>query len=178
MDTTPRTEAGPEPVLLGFTLTADDFAGALKARRGKTTQGRLLRLIAVAGSVLCVLLLILWATGRGAFPWQMLLTAGITVAVVAAQPGLTGRALAKGTQRNGEVRTTVDESGLLVATRTSSSTVSWQTFGRYVETDSAFILLSPDKNGTCLNILPKRAAAAPADIDRLRALLDGHLPRA
>ncbi|MCZ4121358.1 YcxB family protein [Streptomyces sp. H39-S7] len=178
MEATPRTEAGPEPVVLDFTLTADDFAGALRARRRKTLQGRFLQAFVLLGAGACALVLVLWAAGRDAVPWPLLWILGVPAAVVFWQPLLIGRTLAKGARRNGEVRTTVDGSGLLVATETSSSTVSWQRFGRYVETDTAFILLSPDRNGTCLNILPKRAATAPADLDRLRALLDGHVPRA
>ncbi|MEV6736439.1 hypothetical protein AB0N14_05580 [Streptomyces sp. NPDC051104] len=40
-----------------------------------------------------------------------------------------------------------------------------------------FVLRSPDRAGYCAAVLLKRGARTPEDVDRLRALLDRHLPR-
>ncbi|MEU3464465.1 YcxB family protein [Streptomyces sp. NPDC006733] len=177
MDTAPTTETGSTPVVLDFTLTAADYAGALRTRRRITPQGRFVRISAVIMLAGSLLLLLLWALGTMAFPLQAVGTAALLCAVLHFQPELTGRAMVKATKGAGETQVTVDDAGLLTVTQAASGTVFWQRFGRYVESETAFVLLSPDRNGTCLSILPKRALTTVADTDRLRALLDSHLER-
>lgn len=46
-----------------------------------------------------------------------------------------------------------------------------------METKESFVLLASDRPGAALQVLPKRALATPAEIERLRALLDNHLQR-
>jgi hypothetical protein len=41
----------------------------------------------------------------------------------------------------------------------------------------SFVLFGPNRPGAAVQILPKRALASPAEIERLRALLDQHLRR-
>ncbi|MFJ9445312.1 hypothetical protein ACIRRH_26120 [Kitasatospora sp. NPDC101235] len=71
----------------------------------------------------------------------------------------------------GEYSATVDVAGVTVANRQSSSTLTWQAAPYYVETPGLFVLLSGDRNNSCLTVLPKRGTADP---DRLRAVLARH----
>jgi RimJ/RimL family protein N-acetyltransferase len=56
------------------------------------------------------------------------------------------------------------------------SRTGWANYGSYVETDRSFLLRSPDKGGRCAIVLPKRGTADEAELARLRALIDRHLP--
>ncbi|MGW2559934.1 YcxB family protein [Streptomyces sp. NPDC001514] len=52
----------------------------------------------------------------------------------------------------------------------------WRAFGGYVETAAGFVLLSPAPYSVVVHYLPKRSMGK-ADTDRLRGILDRHLPR-
>jgi hypothetical protein len=92
-------------------------------------------------------------------------------------PRLAGRQLMKAFAHQGALRVTVDETGVRTVGAQADARMLWGNFGSYAEGDRVFVLRSPDRAGRCANVLVKRGAADPADIDRLRALLDGHLPK-
>jgi hypothetical protein len=71
----------------------------------------------------------------------------------------------------------VTEGGVTVATDNSTASVNWAAQPRYRETARVFVLLSDDKNATGFTMLPKSSLTDPADVDRLRAILDRHLSR-
>ncbi|WP_028805446.1 hypothetical protein [Streptomyces sp. 142MFCol3.1] len=53
----------------------------------------------------------------------------------------------------------------------------WSVLQGYRETRGHFVLLSRDPNIMCLEVLPKHGLSTPAEVDRLRALLDRHTTR-
>ncbi|MEU8431791.1 YcxB family protein [Streptomyces sp. NPDC029216] len=75
----------------------------------------------------------------------------------------------------GTCRTAVGEDGLTTTGGELSSTVDWHGFPRYFETDQLFVLTT--KRTGMFFALPKRGAQDPADVDRVRAVLDRHLKR-
>jgi hypothetical protein len=54
--------------------------------------------------------------------------------------------------------------------------MSWELFPSYAETATHVVLLGPPEQRLSL-ALPKRCLAAPADLDRLRTLLDARCAR-
>ncbi len=72
---------------------------------------------------------------------------------------------------------TLAENGVHTRTATTEALVEWSTYERYAETTQSFVLFGPNRPGAARQILPKRALASPAEIERLRALLDHHLQR-
>ncbi|MFF6774485.1 YcxB family protein [Streptomyces sp. NPDC012637] len=90
---------------------------------------------------------------------------------------LTARQMYAVIERQGEHRARVDEDGVRWETRDSEVVARWQLTPRYFETPTQFVLLSADKGGAGVAALPKRGLADPADVDRLRALLDRNLTR-
>ena len=92
-------------------------------------------------------------------------------------PHLSARQFLKANEHQGTVRVTADDEGIHVVTAHSDSRVAWSSFGSYAESDTVFILRTPDRAGRCANFLAKRGVADPADVDRLRELLGRHLRR-
>ncbi|SDO89604.1 hypothetical protein SAMN04487981_114131 [Streptomyces sp. cf386] len=78
----------------------------------------------------------------------------------------------------GGYRTTVTDAGIRAETEHATLVQRWSMFRGYRETREHMVLLSRDPNILVLEVIPKRGAADPADVDRLRGLLDQHLPRA
>ncbi|WP_354637759.1 YcxB family protein [Kitasatospora camelliae] len=162
-------------VELTYRPTAEDFAEALKGRSKAAKSSRRARVLtfvmlgcAVIGGALSL------AGGKGVDP---VFTALVVVAVVSLLllPRLQARQLHRLAAANGEFRVTVDGTGVGVRTERSSSQHSWEAVPRFVETPGLFLLLSGDRNASCLTLLPKRGLADPADVDRLRAILEHRL---
>jgi YcxB-like protein len=76
---------------------------------------------------------------------------------------------------HGPATLTVTEDGLHTRAANTESRIGWSRYQRYVETAESFVLLASDRPGAALQVLPKRALATPAEVERLRALLDHHL---
>ncbi|WP_448319323.1 hypothetical protein [Streptomyces sp. CO7] len=72
---------------------------------------------------------------------------------------------------------TVDGDGIRSVTATLDSHMAWGAFGGYIETDNLFVLCGPEPGGRRGGWIAKRGASDQAALDRLRALLDRHLPR-
>ncbi|MGW3492227.1 YcxB family protein [Streptomyces sp. NPDC001020] len=77
----------------------------------------------------------------------------------------------------GEYRTAVTDTGVTAETAYVTLVQRWSVFRGYRETRDHVVLLSRDPNILLVEVLPKRGLRAPQDVDRLRALLDRHLPR-
>ncbi|MBJ7903600.1 YcxB family protein [Streptomyces sp. DSM 110735] len=171
-------ETAGEVVELTYRPTAEDFASALRARLRVSRLGWLVRWVPVLmGCSVAVQLGVYLALG-GDRPSVGSLAAMLVAAVmVPLLPWLTGRRLARYTERQGVFRVTVTESGVSVATDTATTTITWQAQPRYRETDRVFVLVSDDKNATGFTMLPKHGLPDRADVDRLRAILDRHLTR-
>jgi hypothetical protein len=92
-------------------------------------------------------------------------------------PRLSAAQLRKAHAHHGELRATIGPAGLRLVTPHADLRTGWANYGSYAESDRVFILRSPDRAGRCANILAKRGARTPQDVDRLRAILDTHLRR-
>jgi hypothetical protein len=76
----------------------------------------------------------------------------------------------------GQCRMVADDRGAVSTGERASFTVDWTVFREYLETPRLFVLLGGDR-AVGVAVLPKRGAQAPADVDRLRAILDQNLRR-
>ncbi|MET9961488.1 YcxB family protein [Streptomyces sp. NPDC006326] len=75
----------------------------------------------------------------------------------------------------GTCRTVVGEDGLTTTGGDLSSSIEWHAFPWYFETDELFVLTT--RRTRMYFALPKRGAQDPADVDRVRAVLDRNLRR-
>ncbi|MFD3942478.1 YcxB family protein [Streptomyces sp. NPDC058579] len=103
---------------------------------------------------------------------------GVFVAVLGPlTPRLAARQVYGMVERQGEFRARVDEQGVSWTTRDTETANRWPMLPRYVETPTQFVLLTADKARAGVAALPKRGLADPADVDRLRELLDRSITR-
>ncbi|WP_316524477.1 YcxB family protein [Kitasatospora brasiliensis] len=160
-----------ERIELAYTPTMGDYQEALAARARSTRSGRRTRkgLYVVAA---CAVI----GAASGLAKGEGIDAPGVISLLVGAAflllvPRLQARQFHRLAADKGEFHVTVEASGVTIANRQSSSTLTWQATPSYVETPGLFVLLSGDKSNACLSILPKRGTADP---DRLRALLAEH----
>ncbi|MFG2134318.1 hypothetical protein ACGFNV_42080 [Streptomyces sp. NPDC048751] len=92
-------------------------------------------------------------------------------------PRISAGQLLKANQHHGTVRVTVGAAGVRTVSAHADMRMGWANYGSYTESDRVIALRSPDRAGRCAIVLAKRGARSPEDSDRLRALLDRHLPR-
>ncbi|MEW2415170.1 YcxB family protein [Streptomyces sp. NPDC046866] len=92
-------------------------------------------------------------------------------------PRLQARAFAGMLAKAGQTRAVVDGSGISVSTRQYSTRMDWTAQPAYAETDELFLTLDLHRRAASMTILPKRGVRHPADVDRLRELLDANLRR-
>jgi YcxB-like protein len=165
------------PIELHVTaITADDYVDAFAARDRVARTARyasrpVLVGVGLVGLLTALLGRIWWvAVAMGIFTllvgFPTLLYRRISRRLVRDNPGLHGPATL-----------TVTEDGLRTRTVATEAWVGWSRYQGYVETTESFVLLASDRPGAALQILPKRALGAPAEIERLRGLLDHHLQR-
>lgn len=163
-------------VELTYLPTAEDAVGAIRARLRATPTGRRQNRVLMAGAVLVLGALVV----NVAVPREpdfgatvLCLTAlALLIAMYALLPPLQGRQVYQILAPQGEFRTVVDDTGVRVTSRDSETAYGWPMLTRYTETDALFVLMTPDKHGVGIVVLPKRGAGEPADVDRLRAVLD------
>lgn len=161
---------------LSYSPTAGDFREALAARSKVSVSARRLRLLTVVGIAFAIVAggASWWKDGRVEAPLVVMLVGFLLIR--SGVPRLQARQFHRLSVARGAYRADVDDSGVSISTEQTSSTLTWQAAPRYVETPRLFVLMSGDKNASCLTLLPKRGASGPADVDRLRTVLDQHLP--
>ncbi|MGW7439787.1 YcxB family protein [Streptomyces sp. NPDC054849] len=175
--TAEQTGQEPEQVALVYRLTLADIRGAVRARARRTSAGRaetlLLPLLSVAAIVgLCLLQGTLW----------IVTAASAAVGLVFATCGVfkirrsMARQVYSVVEQYGECRTVAGEHGTATAGETMSYTMDWKLFHQYTETPELFVLIG-GRRATAIGVLPKRGVQHPADIDRLRAILERNLCR-
>ena len=165
------------PIELDVTaITADDFVDAFVAR------DRVARTARWASRPVLVGVGVVGALGALVARTWWVAVALALFAVLVGFPKLLYRRVSRRLVRDnpglhGPATLTVAEDGVHTRATTTESRVSWSRYQRYVETTESFVLLASNRPGAALQILPKRALATPAEIERLRALLDQHLQR-
>ncbi|MFE0346888.1 YcxB family protein [Streptomyces griseoluteus] len=174
-----RAEAAVgEHVELEYQLTREDMRQALKARAKASGRARRMRGFAVVGAAALVGASAVPLTKGEAPDTQSWVIAGLlVVSLFVLQPWLLARQFHKVASRNGACRSRVDDSGVTVSNTGGSSRLNWTAAPHYAETADTFVLLSGDKNVSCLTVLPKRGVRTPEDVDAFRTLLDRHTRR-
>lgn len=164
-------------IVLDYRPTADDYRTAMRAWSSGTWPGR--REL-VLPTVMALTGVGLYAWVRGFDPVISVIATGV-VLLTAVTGTVRGRnRIARESyarvESHGDCRTLVSEAGLsTTGAGPDGSTVDWQGFSGYCETPELFVL--SEKRGRALVALPKRGATDPADLARVRALLDGKLRR-
>ncbi|PKW05564.1 YcxB-like protein [Streptomyces sp. 1222.5] len=167
-------------VELAYRPTVGDLASALRARARSTGAGRFQRVVLAWTLAITTVGALLSAAGPGHRDTPGPLYAGVVafVAFMTAVPWLKARRLHRLAERQGDIRCSVDGTGLRLTTAHSSARHDWHLYARYAETPELFVLLSADRSAVGFVVLPKRAVADPEEVDRLRAVLDRRLVRA
>ncbi|MFF4365353.1 YcxB family protein [Streptomyces sp. NPDC001594] len=121
--------------------------------------------------------LISWLRGFSANATAFVLIAvSLSLCVIVPRVGARkAREQYEGMEDYGTCRTTVTEDGLTTTGGELSSSIEWRVFPRYFETDTLFVLTT--KQTGIFFALPKRGAQDPADVDRVREVLDRNLKR-
>ena len=173
-------ETASQAVELSFTMTANDVRHGALTRLRATRSGRFARalrwvataLIGIALALYAVLAILGWLDAedwRGLAP--LLLALVLVPLILLLQRRVYGQVAA----RMGHVRASLDDDGVRIANDHSSTVNTWSAYGSFVETDQAFVLLSPDKKRIVFTVLPKRGLAERSDTERLREILARHL---
>lgn len=161
---------GTEAVELAYRPTRGDFLRAVLVRE-RIRRLNLLRWALVALFTLLVVAQVMSG-------WSSSAPFGVLCAVMIwGIPHLQAHHGLRTVGWQGDYRTTVTDTGVTTVTDHVTLTQRWSVFQGYRETRDHLVLLSRDPNILLVEVLPKRGAADPADIDRLRTLLGRHLPR-
>jgi hypothetical protein len=108
---------------------------------------------------------------------QSFVTAVFCAAVIWSIPHLQAHHALRTVSWQGEYRTSVSATGIAADTAHATLVQRWSVFRGYRETRDHVVLLSRDPNILLVEVLPKRGLRSPRDAERLRALLNRHLPR-
>ncbi|MGQ4388768.1 YcxB family protein [Streptomyces sp. SAS_270] len=165
-----------ESVELAYLPSVADFTSALRARRRISRAGRTRFWVIGFAAVFVLAEAGVALAGNRVELFPLIWIVG-TVALLSLTPWLQARQVFRLAERQGTFRVTVTDAGVAVATDNTTATVNWVAQPRYRETADVFALFSADRNAVGFTVLPKRAVQHPADVDRLRALLDRNLTR-
>lgn len=165
-----------ESVELAYLPSVADFTSALRARRRISRAGRT-RFWVVGVAALFVLAQAAVALAGHRVAKFPLIWIVCTVVLLSLTPWLQARQVFRLAERQGTFRVVVTDAGVTVTTDNTTTSVNWVAQPRYRETADVFALFSADRNAVGFTVLPKRGVQHPADVDRLRALLDRNLTR-
>jgi len=157
--------------------TAADFEEALRGRARRSSAGRVQVLMApLVGLVALVLFSVQGDTTLPVFIISLVLSmAAISWGTVRGLRTMARRMFSV-MEPYGHCRMVADNRGAVTTGERASFTVDWGVFREYLETPGLFVLLGGER-AAGVAVLPKRGAQNPADVDRLRAILDRNLKR-
>ncbi|MGW4759341.1 YcxB family protein [Streptomyces chartreusis] len=168
-------------VELAYVPTTADATGAIRARMRATPAGRLQSGIILASAIVVLGAFAVSFTGPKGPSLRVtvlcLAALALCIGVYVLVPALQGRQVYRMVAPQGEFRAVVDDTGVRVTSRDSETMHRWPMITRYAETDALYVLMTPDKYSVGIVVLPKRGAAEPADVDRLRVILDQNATR-
>lgn len=139
---------GRRTVELVYVLTAQDVAGALRAREAGTPAGRRRRwLYPLVGTLGLVAGVVLGVAGDrpGQGPVLLCAAGALLWCLKLFGPRLQARAFGGLLRETGEIRTVVDGAGVLVATADTTTRIGWAAQPTFAETADAFVMLSDTK---------------------------------
>lgn len=167
-----RSVAAGAVVELRYELGQPDWSDAFHARgRARGIKGRLQGLLLPVLLAVTVWLLEGGVLAAGIAFLGSLFGLVIRTGLLAARHAKMGAPLGPWTVTVADSGDAVRFGGTHMETRRG-----WQSLGGYVETAAGFVLLTPPPYLLVLHYLPKRAMVRD-DTDRLRGILDRHLPR-
>ncbi|MGW0764373.1 YcxB family protein [Streptomyces sp. NPDC002676] len=165
-------------VELVYQPTRQDMRQALAARaKASTAARRMQRLALISVAALVGASVVPLAKGDGVDMGSLVPGVFVVAMLFVLRPVLMARQFHKLAARHGEYRAVAGDDGVTVTNTGGSSHLNWTAAPRYAETPDLFVLLSGDKDASCLTVLPKRGIREPGGVDALRALLDGHITR-
>jgi hypothetical protein len=157
--------------------TVADFEEALRGRARRSAAGRAQLLMA---PLIAVVAVVVFSTLKDATLPVWIITLVLSVAATSwgAVRGLRtmARRMFSVVEPYGRCRMVADDRGAVSTGERASFTVDWSVFREYLETPGLFVLLGGDR-AAGVAVLPKRGARTPADVDRLREILDRNLKR-
>ncbi|MFJ8883667.1 hypothetical protein ACIRJR_09655 [Streptomyces sp. NPDC102402] len=160
-----------------YRLTTEDFEEALRARARRTPAGRVQALTAPLVGVAAVI--VFSVSGGTSLPvWVTSLVLVVAIGCWGTVRGLRtmARRMSSIMEPYGQCRTVADDRSAVSTGERASFTTDWAVHKEYLETPGLFVLLSGERS-VGIAVVPKRGARSPADVDRLRAILDRHLKR-
>ncbi|MET7899277.1 YcxB family protein [Streptomyces mirabilis] len=164
-------------VEFAYQPTVADFEEALRGRARRSSAGRAQVLMA---PLIAVVAVVVFSTLKDATLPVWIITLVLSVAATSwgAVRGLRtmARRMFSVVEPYGQCRMVADDRGAVSTGERASFTVDWTVFREYLETPGLFVLLGGDR-AAGVAVLPKRGAQNPADVDRLRAILDRNLKR-
>nr|WSY55068.1 YcxB family protein [Streptomyces sp. NBC_00886] len=174
-----RDDVTGQVVELEYRPTVEDFAAALRARRSMLPSTRRQYWLLGIAAFFAVMSIVTKLTKGGAISIPVPVIVGVcaVLLVLVFLPRFQARQFQRLAEPRGVFRVTVTDAGVSVATDDASTSLNWTVQPRYRETADGFYMFSPGKNALSFTVLPKRALQDPADVDRLRAILDAHLSR-
>lgn len=173
-------DQGAEAVSLNYTMTADDIRHGMRVRAraatGLASKAALLFSIGLVAVALLVLLSVAFTEGLTTRTWTWLIVYALMVAVIVlVVPRARKRQYQRVADQMGTIRVSVDDGSVRLEGPHGTTTNSWSAYGSFVETEQAFVLLSPDKKRIIFTVLPKRGLTERSDAERLRGILARHL---
>ncbi|MGW4199992.1 YcxB family protein [Streptomyces sp. NPDC004726] len=168
-------------VALVYQPMARDIMTAAKLQRWRTSAGRGQFAATAAALVVCAGVAAVRLLDTGSVNDGVFASLAIFGVYIGALLAFTPRMLAgQGIKLWGPLgtfHTVVDGSGIRMTSQVYAQAVAWPAVERYAETAELFVLLSRKPSAAGLVILPKRGIQEPADMDRLRGVLDERLER-
>lgn len=167
-------------VSLTYTATAEDIRHGMRVRAraatGLASKATLLFVVGLVAVALLVLLSVALTEGLTTRTWTWLTVYALMVAVILlVVPRTRKRQYQRVADQLGTTRVSVDDAGLRLEGPHGTSTNNWSAYGSFVETEQAFVLMSPDKKRIVFTMLPKRGLTEPSDAERLRKILARHV---
>ena len=163
-----------DSVEFAYVATAREFREAFRVHASASAAGRLARRLLLGSAGLGVLVGAVPLFLGGTLRPSVLAMPGAALLGLVVLPWLQARYFHRRAAARGEHRTVVDWWGVTVTTDRGTDTMTrWAEVNRCAETPRAFVLLDPASPVPVL--LPKRGA--PADVARLRSVLDRNLTR-
>jgi hypothetical protein len=164
-------------VELVYRTAMGELREALTARTKVSRAGRNQRTVMLWGAILLLAGDVVRVATGGSVDAPLVVLPVFFLLALVGLPWLQARQFHKIMAAKGQFRSVVDASGISVESDGTFAHHGWSTLSRYTETAGTFVLLSGDKNASCVTILPKSGAQGPGGVDELRALLDQHLTR-
>ncbi|MER7487286.1 hypothetical protein ABTY20_15530 [Streptomyces sp. NPDC126497] len=169
-----------ETVELELIQLREDMSDAVRLMIRK--RGGAVRLLNHPAFLACVVLVGLVLLVLGVLDGESARVAwgvGLTVWAVATfrAPGVSAARMLEANRHHGLLRITVGSQGVRTVSEHSDLRMGWANFGSYAESGRVFVLRSPDRAGNCAMVLVKQGVRGARGVERLRELLDRHLPR-